>query len=91
MEIEEGEYKNLTYNANRYSDEQWELVKATYKRRWLGIRFASVSDNAVRELPEGRVRRWITERDLWPALLPVMAVSLFCCAVIISVAGVLML
>ena len=91
MNVEEEGFRNLSYNNNLYSGEQWEFIKSTYKRRWLGIRFATVSDDAERTVPTGRIRRWIWSRDLMPALLPVMAVGLFCCAVIISVAGVVML
>ena len=91
MEVEEEGFKNLNYNNNTYTDGQWEFIKSTYRRRWLGIRFAYVTDDAVRTLPEGRIRRFITSRDLWPVVLPAMAIGLFCCAVIISVAGVVML
>lgn len=91
MQIEEEGFKNLSYNNNLYDTGEWELIKSTYTRRWLGIRFAYVSDDAGRTVPTGRIRRWIYSRDLMPALLPIMAVGLFCCAVIISVAGYVVL
>lgn len=86
------DYKNLDYNNNPYTPEQWSAVKSLFRhRRIFGIRTLWVADEAGRREPRNAVSRWIYDRDLGSLVYPFLGAGLIVLAMVMAVIGVIVL
>ena len=66
----EFDYKNLDFNSNRYTDQEWEQVKERIPRKIFGVHVIRVSDFAGRTHYKSRFMRWVYNRDLTSLFYP---------------------